>query len=232
MYRDGSFLTSFSMKKSCEKFNTPVTGGNVSFYNESNLGAVYPTPVIGMVGLLEDSSKHMDVSFKNSGDMIVAIGSINGELGGSEYLKLCHGVIEGPIPEINLEIESSLHKICLELISKGLINSAHDLSDGGLAVNIAESIAYSKENIGAKLNLVRKLEDVEILFGECPSVIVITISEEKLYEFIILAQKHDIHTQTIGKVTDDSKLTINNNISVSREEIGSAYFESLEKHLN
>ena len=100
----------------CRAFNTPVTGGNVSFYNESNLGAVYPTPVIGMVGLLKDSSKHMDIAFKDSGDMILSIGAINGGIGGSEYLKSYHGLVEGPIPEINLEIELSIQKICLELI--------------------------------------------------------------------------------------------------------------------
>ena len=95
-----------------------------------------------------------------------------------------------------------------------LINSAHDLSDGGLAVNICESVAFSKGNIGATLNLVRKLDDVELLFGECPSVIIVTIPECKLYNLVVLAKKHDVHTQTIGKVTDESKVIINNNIAI------------------
>ena len=98
------------MGDACRAFDTPVTGGNVSFYNESNLGAVYPTPVIGMVGLLEDATKHMDMAFKDPGDMILAIGAINGGIGGSEYLKSFHGLVQGPIPEIDLEVELSIQK--------------------------------------------------------------------------------------------------------------------------
>ena len=162
------------MGEACRAFDTPVTGGNVSFYNESNLGAVYPTPVIGMVGLLEDSSKHMDISYKNTGDTIVAIGAINGELGGSEYLKQCHGKVEGPIPRVDLALESSLHKICLKLISDGVIKSAHDISDGGLSVNIAESICSGAPGIGAKISISRKLREDQILFGETQGVIVVT----------------------------------------------------------
>jgi len=216
------------MGDACRVFDTPVTGGNVSFYNESNLGAVYPTPVIGMVGILEDVSKNMDMSFKNPGDIIVAIGSMNGELGGSEFLKQCHGIIEGPIPEINLEVESSLHKICLELISKGLINSAHDISDGGLAVNIAESLCTSKENLGADISIDRKLRKDQILFGESQGVIIVSLDSKNLHEIAILAQKHDIYTQTLGTITDTSILKINDSINLSRDKIHKAYFDSLE----
>ena len=215
------------MGDACRAFDTPVTGGNVSFYNESNLGAVYPTPVIGMVGILEDVSKSMDMSFKNSGDIIVAIGSINGELGGSEFLKQCHGIIEGPIPEVDLEVESSLHKICLELISKGMINSAHDISDGGLAVNIAESVCSSKENLGADISIDRKLRADQILFGESQGVIIVSLDPKNLHEIAILAQKYDIYTQTLGTVTDTGILKINDLVDLGRNDISKAYFESL-----
>ena len=215
------------MGDACRAFDTPVTGGNVSFYNESNLGAVYPTPVIGMVGILEDVSKSMDMSFKNPGDIIVAIGSINGELGGSEFLKQCHGIIEGPIPEVDLEVESSLHKICLELISKGMINSAHDISDGGLAVNIAESLCSSKENLGADISIDRKLRADQILFGESQGVIIVSLDPKNLHEIAILAQKYDIYTQTLGTVTDTGILKINDLVDLGRDDISEAYFESL-----
>ena len=215
------------MGDACRAFDTPVTGGNVSFYNESNLGAVYPTPVIGMVGILEDVSKSMDMSFKNPGDIIVAIGAINGELGGSEFLKQCHGIIEGPIPEIDLEVESSLHKICLELISKDMINSAHDISDGGLAVNIAESLCSSKENLGADISIDRKLRADQILFGESQGVIIVSLDPKNLHEIAILAQKYDIYTQTLGTVTDTGILKINDLVDLGRDDISEAYFESL-----
>tara|TARA_Y100000590_G_C15117857_1_gene787477 strand:- start:250 stop:621 length:372 start_codon:yes stop_codon:yes gene_type:complete len=118
--------------------------------------------------------------------------------------------------------------MCLESIEKGIINSAHDLSDGGLAVNISESIMTSEQNLGASLNLVRKLEDVELLFGECPSVIVVTIKESDLYNLVVLAKKYDIHTQTIGKVTDDGILNINNQISLNKKEMSDYYFNAIE----
>ena len=216
------------MGDACRAFNTPVTGGNVSFYNESNLGAVYPTPVIGMVGLLEDSSKRMDMTFKDPGDMIVAIGAINGGLGGSEYLKSYHGLVQGPIPEIDLEIELSIQKICLELINQGFIKSAHDISDGGLAVNIAESICSAKKGLGAEVNVDRKLRTDEILFGETQGVIIVSLDPKNLHHIALLAQDYNIYTQTIGFVTDDSHLKINNKINLERSILEKNYFKTLE----
>ena len=216
----------------CRELNTPVTGGNVSFYNETLKSAVYPTPVIGMVGLIEDVKCLTTMEFKNPGDFIVAIGSLNGSLGGSEYLKTIYNRVEGPISNIDMRQEHRVQSMVLESIEHMIVNSAHDLSDGGLTVNIAESILFAEANIGASLNLVRKLEDVELLFGECPSVIIVTIAEEDLYNLVVLAKKHDIHTQTIGKVTEDSMLNINDLISIDRNELKSSYFDSLEKMLH
>jgi phosphoribosylformylglycinamidine synthase II len=216
------------MGDACRAFDTPVTGGNVSFYNESNLGAVYPTPVIGMVGLLEDSSKHMDMAFKHPGDMILAIGAINGGIGGSEYLKSFHGLVQGPIPEIDLEVELSIQKICLKLIDQGFINSAHDISDGGLSVNIAESVCYSNEGMGAEINIDRKLRTDEILFGETQGVIIVSLDSKNLHHVALLAQEYNIHTQTIGVVTDNPSLKINSVIDIKRSTLEEKYFKSLE----
>ena len=216
----------------CRAFDTPVTGGNVSFYNESNLGAVYPTPVIGMVGVLEDSSKHMDISFKDPGDIIVAIGALNGELGGSEYLKQCYGKIEGPIPTVNLDLEISLHKICLDLIEKGIIKSAHDISDGGISVNLSESVCTAKGNIGADISIDRKLREDQILFGETQGVIVVSLDSKDLHHVALLAQEHNIHTQTIGTVTDSAKLKINQSINLDRKKIEEAYFHTLSNAMS
>ena len=215
--------------EACRALNTPVTGGNVSFYNETGDTAVYPTPVIGMVGLLENINQSTTIEFKGAGDFIVTLGALNGCLGGSEYLRTIHGKIQGPIPHLNLELEMGIQELCLEAIKKGIIKSAHDLSDGGLAVNISESIVHSKQGVGARLDVVRKLQNNELLFGECQSVIVVTLEESALYELILLAQKLDMHTQTIGRVTDTNSLVINDQINISRIKMGNAYFNSLEK---
>ena len=201
----------------------------MSFYNETGDTAVYPTPVIGMVGLLENINQSTTIEFKGAGDFIVTLGALNGCLGGSEYLRTIHGKIQGPIPHLNLELEMGIQELCLEAIKKGIIKSAHDLSDGGLAVNISESIVHSKQGLGARLDVVRKLQNNELLFGECQSVIVVSLEESALYELILLAQKLDMHTQTIGRVTDTNSLVINDQINISRIKMENAYFKSLEK---
>jgi phosphoribosylformylglycinamidine synthase len=215
--------------EACRALNTPVTGGNVSFYNETGDTAVFPTPVIGMVGLLENIEQSTTIEYKDAGDFIVTLGALNGCLGGSEYLRTIHGKIQGPIPHLNLELEMGIQELCLDAIKKGIIKSAHDLSDGGLAVNISESLIHSKKGLGARLDVVRKLQNSELLFGECQSVIVVTLEEGALYELIFLAQKLDMHTQTIGRVTDTNSLIINDQIDISRTKLENAYFNSLEK---
>ena len=215
--------------EACRALNTPVTGGNVSFYNETGETAVYPTPVIGMVGLLENIEQNTTIEFKDAGDFIVTLGALNGCVGGSEYLRTIHGQIKGPIPHLNIELEMGIQELCLDAIKKGIIKSAHDLSDGGLAVNISESIMHSKPGLGAKLDVVRKLRDDELVFGECQSLIVVSLEEAALYELILLAQKLDVHTQTIGRVTDIGSLVINDLMDIPRKKLKNAYFNSLEK---
>ena len=146
-----------------------------------------------------------------------------------EYLKIYHGLIEGPIPEIDLDIEDSVQKICLELISKDLIKSAHDVSDGGLSVNISESVCFSKKGIGADINIERKLRTDEILFGESQGVIVVSLDSKNLHHVALIAQNYNIHTQTIGVVTDSANLTINKSIDLKRKKLEDNYFHSLEK---
>ena len=215
--------------EACRALNTPVTGGNVSFYNETGDTAVFPTPVIGMVGLLENINQSTTLEFKDAGDFIVTLGALNGCLGGSEYLRTIHGKIQGPIPHLNLELEMGIQELCLDAIKKGIIKSAHDLSDGGLAVNLSESLIHSKAGLGAKLDVVRKLHNSELLFGECQSVIIVTLEESALYELILLAQNLDMHTQTIGRVNESNSLVINDQIDISRTKLENAYSNSLEK---
>ena len=216
----------------CRALGTPVTGGNVSFYNETSTSAVYPTPVIGMVGVLDDLSQQTTIGYENEGDLIVAIGMINSRLGGSEYLKSIHGKIEGPISKLDVDLEMKVQKTCLRAIKQGVVNSAHDLSDGGLSVNIAESILNSKNGLGAHLSFDRKLRNDEALFGECQSVIVVTVSKQNLDKLTLISSEEDAPIHTIGRVTNDDKLIINDCINIKRDKLYEAYFNSLEKIVN
>ena len=134
-----------------------------------------------------------------------------------------------PPPHLDLDKEVKLHNAISGLINKKTISSAHDLSDGGLAVNIAESVIFSKEGIAAEINFSRKLRNDELLFGECQSVIIISITEENLCDLIVKAQEFNVHTQTIGKVVESSKLKINDLIEIDRDVISDSYFNSFEK---
>ena len=215
--------------EACRSLNTPVTGGNVSFYNETGESAVYPTPVIGMVGLLKNIEQNTSMEFKDPGDFIITLGALNGCLGGTEYLRTIHHKIQGPIPHLNMELEMGVQELCLEAIKTGIIKSAHDLSDGGLAVNICESIIRSASGLGAKLDVNRKLRNDELLFGECQSLIVVTLEESALYELILLSKKLDVHTQTIGRVTDTGMVVINDLINVPRKKLEDAYNNSIHR---
>lgn len=212
------------MGDACGVFNTPVTGGNVSFYNESPDGAIYPTPVIGMIGLIENI-KHITTShFKNDGDFIVMLGTLKGELGGSEYLKVIHNKVVGDAPTIDLTFEKRVHRACLEAIRNGIVNSATDISDGGLAVAIAEScIANPNKPLGASIYISRKLRDDEILFGETQSVIILSISENSLLDIERIAAKNIVPCFTIGRVKDDNRLKMNDSINVSLDDLINAY---------
>ena len=169
------------------------------------------------------------MEFKAAGDFIVTLGALNGNLGGSEYLRTIYDKIQGPIPHLNMELEMGVQELCLEAIKKGIIKSAHDLSDGGLAVNISESLVRSAPGLGIKLDVSRKLRNDELLFGECQSLIVVTLEESSLYELILISKKLDVHTQTIGRVTDTGRVVINDLIDVPRKKLEDAYLNSLHR---
>ncbi|UCD39392.1 MAG: phosphoribosylformylglycinamidine synthase subunit PurL [Fidelibacterota bacterium] len=215
------------MGDACRHFNTPVTGGNVSFYNENPDGAVYPTPVIGMLGLVEDLSYVTTPGFKNEGDFIVVLGSINGELGGGEYLEMEHGLVRGSPPAINLETEMHVQGTCLEAIRQGLVHSAHDISDGGLAVCLVESVLAAPDNLGAEIHLTRRLRNDELLFGESQSTIIISVNEINLLPLQRIAMDDQVPCITIGRVTNSGRLQINDLIDLTRDRLQTAYMHSL-----
>ncbi|MDP3684960.1 MAG: AIR synthase related protein, partial [Ignavibacteria bacterium] len=172
------------MGEACRYFDTPVTGGNVSFYNESPDTSVYPTPVIGMVGLIEDCENIMTSYFKNEDDLIYILGEDFEEIGGSEYLKVIHKVVAGEPPKIDLEKEKQLHEVVLGLIGKKLINSAHDVSDGGIITALAECCVMNEAKpLGAEISLDVTTREDFTFFSESQSRVIVSVSPEKKDEF-------------------------------------------------
>jgi len=159
------------MGEACRKFETPVTGGNVSFYNEDPERKVYPTPVIGMLGIIDEVEHITTQWFKDEGDLIILLGENKEELDGSEYLKVIYQKILGS-PEIDLGLEKGVQDTCLEGIRKGLIKSAHDCSEGGLAVALAECCVTGPRSVGAAVDLKDEIRPDCLLFGESQSRIV------------------------------------------------------------
>lgn len=169
------------MREACKKFDTPVTGGNVSFYNQSPSGPVYPTPTIGMVGLLEDISNKMTLDFKTAGDVIYIIGESRNDIGSSEYLHKICGVEFSPAPYFDLEEEFNLQKTVTDLIKKKLITSAHDVSEGGLFVTLCES-GFNK-NLGFEITSNKDIRADAFYFGEAQSRVLVSVSEDKAEDF-------------------------------------------------
>ncbi len=192
------------ISEACRFLDTPVTGGNVSLYNETKGEGVYPTPTIGMVGLIEDLSCHTTAFFKKEGDLILLVGETFEELGGSEYLNVIHKRVEGPIPTIDLKKEKLVQDFVLSAIQSRLVQSAHDLSEGGLAVALAECcIGGQDAPLGAKLNLSSSIREDAQLFGESQSRILLSVSPEHVGPILQLAQKFFCPIQQVGEVGGD-----------------------------
>ena len=197
------------MGEACTALGTPVTGGNVSLYNEHPGGAVYPTPVIGMVGLLDDVSHATRSTFRQAGNAIMLIGEPTDELGGTEYLARIHGVVAGAPPRCDLELERRHIDFLLEAITSGVISSAHDCSDGGLAVAIVECcIANQRASCGADVDLSRwaGLPLRALLYGEAQGRIVISTAEPSRVH--ALAQAAGVSVTGIGTVTGNDTLQV------------------------
>jgi phosphoribosylformylglycinamidine synthase II len=213
----------------CRALNTPVTGGNVSFYNENFKGAINPTPVIGMIGEILDLNKIVSADFKNIGDIIFLLGETKGHMGGSEYLKRIHNKITGNAPLLNLGYEKKLQLALLEMISLGIINSAHDLSEGGLAIAIAECIvfAFNKGNkYGALVNINSDLRDDINFFSEDQSRIIISINAINTEKILTIADQYAIDIKTIGQVTAD-RFLINDKVNVGSQFLVDIYNKTL-----
>jgi phosphoribosylformylglycinamidine synthase len=195
------------MAEACRALGTPVTGGNVSFYNETEGEGVYPTPVIGMLGLIEEARHTTTQWFKEAGDVILLLGVTRNDLGASELLSLVAGEASGAVPRLDIEAEKVVQKVCLEAIQTGLVRSAHDCSDGGLAVALAESCfsSYRRDAIGARIDLsehakLSGLDDAPaLLFSESPSRIILSVKPEDATAVRAIADQAGAACSTIGE---------------------------------
>lgn len=191
------------MSRACLKFGTPVTGGNVSFYNQSNIGGkeipVFPTPTIGMIGVVEDKSKIMSLDFKQKGDLIFILGDCVNDISSSEYLAKYHKIEASPAPHFDLEKEFVLQEAVKGLISSELINAAHDCADGGLFVSLVEM--SMPRGLGFDIVTDSEVREDAFLFGEAQSRVVITVSENTEEDFIEFMMGSGVSYTLLGHVT-------------------------------
>jgi phosphoribosylformylglycinamidine synthase len=220
------------MAEACSLFETPVTGGNVSFYNETDGRAIYPTPVIGMVGVVEDTAHITGHAFQREGDTIILLGANTDELGGSEYLYVTQGRVAGRPPAVDLLAERRLQHAVLTMIQQGRLHSAHDCAEGGLACTLAESaLAGGETPPGLTVRLDDELPPVAALFAEGHGRVVVSCAPDQAEEVLRLAERHGVPGKVIGKVgAPGGTFRIharNGSIDTTMDRLMDAYFGSL-----
>lgn len=207
------------MGDACRAFETPVTGGNVSFYNESPQGAILPTPVIAMLGILEDPSKACYPWFKRGGDLIACLGEACSCLGGSQYLNTLMGETVPPAPSLDLEKEKNLLQLLNALVEKDLLASARPVSQGGLLVSLAQACFNPDKTFGAKLDFETSHKPETEYFGESNSRAAISFPPEKLEEIRKLCAEYNTPFTLLGKVNDDTIFEVNQHINEKTERL-------------
>jgi phosphoribosylformylglycinamidine synthase II len=224
------------MAEACNVFQTPVTGGNVSFYNETDGRGIHPTPVIGMVGIIEEARHVTTQWFKHEDRAIILLGATEDDLGASEYAIVTRGQLEGRVPQLDLELERRVQEACLQMIQAGLVESAHDVSDGGLSVALAESAfsSYRKDAVGCEVNLEGNHSQAALLFAETPSRIVLSVLPNNAARLLEMARGHNVAAAVIGRTGGD-RLVVNVNgetiINRPVAEVESAWREMLPQRL-
>ena len=220
------------MGEACRTFNTPVTGGNVSFYNENPEMAVFPTPVIGMLGRIEDLENHrMTPEFKEASDLIYYIGADRKGLGASEYLHTLFDLTTGDAPEIDLAFEGRLQEALLEAIQQQKLNAAHDISDGGLAVALAEMAMFSGKGASVSVDSLGE-NSHEVLYSEAQSGVVITCSPDQKSDLEEHLSDKDIPFEQLGTVgTEEDELSIEGLLTVAVDKMSGLYDSVIEESM-
>ena len=220
------------MTKACKKFETPVTGGNVSFYNQTSIGdeviPVYPTPTIGMLGILREKNNQMSMAFRSKGSMIYLIGKSRNDIASSEYLVSWHGVEKSPVPYFNLEEEHNMQSVLRDLIRFSLVMSAHDVSEGGLFVALVE--CGLNDCLGFDITTDAEIRNDAFLFGETQGRAVVTVTPTRETEFIDFMLKQNIPFSALGHVTK-GEVRVDDLSFGFVCDMKKAYLGGLEKHL-
>ncbi len=212
------------LAQACRSLDLPIVSGNVSLYNESAGGAaIYPTPVIGMVGQIDDYDRRLQAGFKHEGDFVLLIGSSHNDLGGSEYLKVEHGMVAGRPPELDLARERAVGKLILTAAGAGFIKTAHDCSDGGLLVALAECCLLGGIGMrGPALNPEPPLRIDAAFFGESPSRFIVSAPSRATPELQSLARRHHVEIALLGMTGGDA-LELEGQLKVTLQEMRDAW---------
>ena len=215
--------------EACRALETPITGGNVSLYNETDGTAILPTPVLGIVGVIEDATKVLTRTFKRAGTPVVLLGTTRDELGGSEYLARLHGLIRGKAPVLDLDAEKRLQRLLVDAAAEGLLLSAHDCSEGGLAVTLAEC-CFDTGGIGVTATA----SPSYALFSESASRVVVSTSHEDLEPFLKRAASAGVPAEVIGE-TGGSGIQLRAgevSIAISAAEAEQIWSTALERYFS
>ena len=219
------------MRDACIALKVPVVSGNVSFYNETDGTPIYPTPTVAMVGLLPKVERVVTPWFKSAGDIVVLLGRSREELGGSEYLKAVHGLVKGTPPWIDLRLELAIQTCCLEAIDREILRSAHDVSDGGLAVALAECcISGPEKSLGVRVEMRELIRGDALLFSESQSRFVVSVQEKDLGQLQEMASKRNVPLQVLGTV-GGTRFVIHPLLQLQVEELRSIWSSGLTGRL-
>jgi phosphoribosylformylglycinamidine synthase len=214
------------------KFETPVTGGNVSFYNQTSIGGkevpVFPTPTIGMIGIVENKENVMTLDFKQKGDLIFLVGDYSEDIASSEYLATYHGIKASPAPYFDLEKEFQMQQAVKGLIANNLVNAVHDVADGGLYVSLVE-MSMPRE-LGFDIVTDSEIREDAFLFGEGQGRVVVTVTEEMEEQFLEFMVSTGVNITLLGHVTK-GKLQIDEEHFGFITEAKALYDNALAKHL-
>jgi len=219
------------LSDACTALGVPVVSGNVSFYNETDGRSIPPTPTVAMVGLLADVAHHTTQWFKSEGDVVVLLGRTREELGGSEYLATVHGQVRGTPPWIDLSVELQVQHICLQAIREGIVRSAHDCAEGGLAVALAEAcIAGPGEPLGAEVELEADIRPDAWLFGESQSRVLLSVRRKHVNRLRELARAADVSCTMLGEVRG-RRLRIGSLVDVSTADLRATWANALAQRM-
>ena len=224
----------------CTALEIPITGGNVSFYNETLGRSIDPTPVLGVLGIMEDASRALGMAFRAEGDAILLLDGLASaetsrrEFSSSEYARTIHGIVAGAPPAVNLSAEKKLIAALVALAGEGKLQSAHDVSDGGLAVTLAES-CFASDGLSARVSLAGKEPDEAALFGERGARAVVSVTPENLAAVRRIAAQYELAVLEIGRVSrGEFRIELNGRIAISSDtpSLADAWNGALEKLLS